>query len=523
MKETSEPRVKLNAVDRLVGWFSAGAAFKRTRQRVQTRQLEILHGLLEGHAARRNGDPWRQNLRYEAASRGRRTAGWRAPGTGPNEEILGSLHTLRARSRDLVRSDENAESAVRIHQSNMVGTGILPRVKLPKGDPLRDVARGLVEDHLETTAIDPEDAQNFYSIQSLAARELVEAGEVLIRRRWRRSSDRLPLPFQLQLIEADHLDTDKNETRKGRQIIQGIEYNARGQVAAYWLFPEHPGESSSLRSFVSKRIPARDIAHLKRIDRVGQVRGVPWGAPAMLKIRDSNDHHDAQLLRQKIAACYVGFVHDLEAQDDAVDTADREVEDFEPGTWRHLPPGKDITLARPPGVEGFESFSKITDRKIARGFGVTYEQLTGDYSEVNFSSGRMGWLEFHRLNQVHQWNLLIPQGWAKVWRWFQEAGVVAGRWDAETRIPVRWTPPRREMIDPVKETAGLKMGVRSGFTNLGEVIREAGFDPEELLDEQAEILKILDQLGLVLDSDPRRDKGRETVSKPAEPADEDED
>jgi capsid protein len=68
-----------------------------------------------------------------------------------------------------------------------------------------------------------------------------------------------------------------------------------------------------------------------------------------------------------------------------------------------------------------------------------------------------------------------------------------------------WTPPRREMIDPVKETEAMKSSVRAGFDSLSESVRQLGKDPKEHFSEMQKDFNMLDKLGLVLDSDPRKD------------------
>jgi hypothetical protein len=120
--------------------------------------------------------------------------------------------------------------------------------------------------------------------------------------------DGLPVPFQLQVLEPDHLDNGKTEDMAdGGYILQGIEFDALGRRRAYWLFPVHPGETRG-RSLASRPVPARQVLHLFERLRPGQVRGVPWFAPVILKLRDLDDYDDAELMRKKIEACFAAFV-----------------------------------------------------------------------------------------------------------------------------------------------------------------------------------------------------------------------
>mgnify|MGYP000910321870 CR=1 FL=1 len=84
---------------------------------------------------------------------------------------------------------------------------------------------------------------------------------------------------------------------------------------------------------------------------------------------------------------------------------------------------------------------------------------------------------------------------------FIEAAIVAGH-IAES-VPAGWTPPRREMIDPTKETAAAKEQVRCGFISRSEVVRQNGFDPDQVLDEIAEDNRKADAKKLRFDTDAR--------------------
>ena len=146
-------------------------------------------------------------------------------------------------------------------------------------------------------------------------RTMAESGEVLIRFRDRRIEDGLPVPLQLQVLEPDHLDSMKSgELPDGGFIVQGIEFDALGRRRAYWLFSTHPGDSRG-RSLVSKPVPAAQVLHLYERLRPGQVRGVPWFAPVILKLRDLDDYDDAELMRKKIEACFAAFVTGAQDED----------------------------------------------------------------------------------------------------------------------------------------------------------------------------------------------------------------
>jgi lambda family phage portal protein len=314
--------------------------------------------------------------------------------------------------------------------------------------------------------------------------------------------------MQLQVLEPDFIDTDKNATtsESGGPIVKGIEFDASSRPGAYWLFDQHPGSALSF-SLKSSRVPARDIAHVFDVERPGQVRGPSWLGSVIVSLRDFDEFEDATLMAKRIAACFAGFI--VEPDGDAParpavglpDPLRPGVEVIEPGMMRRILPGEDVKFNTPPSVPD-DGFSTRTLRRIGAGLGVTYEDLTGDYSQVNFSSARMSRLAHWANVEDWQWNMLIPQLCDPLWGWAMEAAELGG---IVGELPgVEWTPRPMPMIEPDREARANLMMIRSGQKNLSQVLREMGIDPEAHLAERAEDNALLDQLEIWLDSDPRR-------------------
>lgn len=475
---------KGNWIDSFVGYFSPEAGYRRMQFRLASEHLR----------------------KYEAASAGRRTGGWTtASGNSANAEIGPALSRVRERVRDLVRNNPNAERAVSLIEGYVVGTGIVASIQAPSKNQ-QDRLRGLWNDWADSTDCDVDGINNFYGLQALAMRTVAESGECLIVRRWRKKSDgyRIPVPFQIQVLEGDFIDTSKEgETSGGGFIRQGVEFNKRGQRVAYWLFNQHPGENalSTKQGLLSKRVEATDIRHLFRADRSGQVRGISWGAPCVIRIRDFDEYEDAQLLRQKIAACFSAFVGDIEAPADITRAKEQMHDKLEPGAIEILPPGKTVTFPNIPAVMDDGHTSRVL-RSIAMGWGVTYEGLTGDFSNVNYSSARLAMLDLKRNVGKWQWHMFIPRCAHSTFGWFLEAAEIDG---TDTRgARALWTPPKFEMIDPTKEIPATITAIRGGVQSLPEAIREQGNDFEDHMEQIRKSNELLDKLGLILDSDPRK-------------------
>ncbi len=449
---------------------------------------------------------------FEGASRGRRTDGWRAVTTDANAETFLANGRLRDVARDLVRNNAFAARAKAVIPANVVGAGIVLSVKAAR-QARQDRIKGLIRDHFETTAIDADGRLNIYGLQALAMATIVEAGEVLIRRRVRRAEDGLPLPLQLQVLEPDFLDTNVDgPLGNGNYAVQGIEFDLRGQRVAYYLFDQHPGDMRGFSGYRGNRVSADFVTHVYRVDRPGQVRGVTWFAPVITRLHDLADLSDAQLMKQKIAACFAAFIKDNgqgesyaqqpAGPDGAPVTNAYPIETFEPGMIERLGEGEDISFATPPQSQDFGPYSMLVLREIATGMNIPYEAMTGDLTGVNFSSGRMGWLEFQRAVEGWRWNMLIPGMMDPVMRWANEA-VRAVTMSSEP-YRVDCTPPRREMIDPANDIRAAQQAIRSGLSSRSSEVRKLGYEPEDIDAEIKADNERADKLGLVLDSDPRK-------------------
>lgn len=465
-------------------------------------------------------------LAYEGAGGGRRSTRWPRQGGSAVQVSRRDLKTLMLRCRHMVENNEVAGAGVEILESEIIGPGIVAQV-VPLGKSQRQVdaaKRGqeLWDAHFGTKKCDAREELTFYGQQAMAVRSMVEGGAVVIRRRQRRASDGLSLPMQLQMMEPDHIDLNKDDgfDRRGagrRRNIMGVEFDGLGRRSAYWLYPEHPGDSDAFLD--SRRVPASEVIHMREILRVGQVHGIPWIAPVLVRLSEWHDYMDAQLVRQKIAACFAGFeyIHDpslLQARNSVIgpdaEENDNEasIDSIEPGTMAKIQDGNRVEFSDPPQVEGIQEFARVSLRQIAAGLRIPYEQLAGDLTSVNFSSGRMGRLSFQR--SIRRWRekTIIPQLCAPVWDWFiQAATEITGQLDEP--VGVNWTPPPPEFIDPRVEVRALTQQIRSGFQNVDTVIRQFGNDPTEFLQRRKALNDQLDALGIVLDSDPRQDQGRQ--------------
>jgi lambda family phage portal protein len=317
------------------------------------------------------------------------------------------------------------------------------------------------------------------------------------------------VPLKLQVLESEHLDSSKDGVLANGNIIRsGIEFDKSGKRAAYYLFKEHPGESSlyAACNIMSVRIPASEILHIFKPLRPGQIRGEPWLSNVLLKLHDLDQYEDAELVRKKTAAMFAGFVTRLDPETDMFADQHDVGSDFhglEPGTMQFLDPGEDVKFSSPADVGGtYEAFIKQQLRAISVGLGITYEQLTGDLSGVNYSSIRAGLVEFRRKCAALQHNLIVFQLCRPIWTRWIELAVLSDAvkiLNDPTLSSVKWIPQGFAWVDPLKEQNAQMHAVRCGFKSRAEVVSELGYDIEEIDAEIAADNQRAKEMGLNFD------------------------
>lgn len=487
-------------LDRMIGWLSPAAGAKRAQARMMM-----------------------STLGYEGAKQGRRTDGWVTLSTDADTESQSVVYRLRDRARDLVRNNPYAASAVDVRSTEVIGSGIVAEVEHKGLSKLWEIF---------TENCDVDGATDFYGMQALIERCRMESGEVLVRFvSVPRTSAEIKMgmvPFALRVLEPDYIDQSRDgRGENGNAIRYGLEYDSSQRVVAYWLYDRHPGEGT-LSSFGatgmnSTRVPASEILHLYRHLRPGQSRGVTDFAPVMARMRNLDDYDDAEVMRKKLEACLAAFVTSPAGPQanplGAVSTdSTGRVETLYPGMVSYMAHGEDVTFADPKASGGYAEFKRFSARDIATGLGIPYELMTGDLSQVNYSSYRAGLIRFRRRLEQDQWHLYIPRFCAPVFnRFADEARAMRGAPSMGLHKPVAWTPPRFELIDPLKETQAELEAVLAGFDTWDEVVRKRGWTATEQLDGIEKWQKELDRRGIVLKSDHRTAVAQASQSAPVEP------
>lgn len=475
---------------------------------------------------------------YAGAQVGRLTGDWTALQTSADSEILTSLRLLRARSRELVRDNEYAKQAVRVVKNNVIGVGVGMQAQISNArGKLVDGINNNIEDEWEEWC----DGDSCHTggllglsdIERLVFDELVTAGEVLIRY-IDQPFGNSRIPLALEVIEADRLLDNWQAARapNGNAIRMGVEVDQWGRPVAYWLHPRHPGDYQFTSFVPSKfiRIPAGEIEHLYVIDRWPQTRGEPWMHATLTRLHNMAGYEEAEIVAARASANIVGFIRTPEPTVPDDHEGGRAVIDTEPGTWQTLLPGEQIDGFNPSRPNAaLEPFMRFMLRGFAAGVGVSYESVSRDYSQSNYSSSRLALLDDRDLWRVLQGWYIRRFRWRLHRRWL-DAAVLVGAVKAPDYYTnpkkyrrVRFKPRGWSWIDPAKEVAAYKLAVRCGFMSPDEVIAQTanGADIEDVYKTIARSRDLAADLGLVFDTDPAlvNEKGQVQTSAPgSEPA-----
>ncbi len=434
-----------NPIDVVVNFFNPESGLKRTRARiVQTAIRE-----------------------YDISSRGRRTDGWNRKNTSGAGEVSKGVSLATAGAQELGRNNPLANRVKRVWANNIVGAGISVDVTATNDKKAKKFQESW-DNWAESTDCDFEGHYDLYGLQWLWSTVVVESGGVFIRKHINAA---LKFPLQLQTFEQSQLDRAKT----GLDIVDGIEYTKEGQLKGYWFLTD----SRKLRT-ESKFYPAENIVHIFRKERPGQHLGMTWLAAVATLMRDYDTYKDAKLMQQQISALFALFVEDA---DEKLGLGGDGTKDFpdelEPAMIQHIKPGSTPHVVTPPRADNAMGFDTGLKRDMAVGVGLTYEQITGDYSLVNFASGRMGRSEFYNELDFAQ-KLMFKPGLQKVFRWFDGIyQAVTGKGD----FSPDWTFPARAAVNPQEEFDVLAAKVRSGMISPTKAAKILGERLEKVVEQ----------------------------------------
>lgn len=466
---------------------------------------------------------------YQAARSSRLTSGWATSTTSADSELSASLTALRNRSRALVRDAAYAKRAKVVVQNNVIGAGIgMQGQVMSSRDTLREDVNTAIEEAWRDWSCSEYchtgGTLHFCDLERALMGQVFDAGEVFVRKHYRPFGGG-EIPFALEMIEAERIADEFSyppSAAAGAIIKMGIEVDIYGRPLAYWLRQRHPGELRVLPGEADKleRVPAEQILHLRLVDRWPQTRGEPWLHAVARKLNDMDGYSEAEIVAARGSANYLNTIetaegeHPLATPVDPSNPGGEQEVITEPGMTLRLAVGEKMNFNNPSRPNtALDPFMRYMLREVAAGTGVSYESLSRDYSQSNYSSSRLALLDDRDLwRMLQQWflrNFRLPLHK----EWLRSA--VLARAVAPVRVEEYAVDPKKfeavlfkprgwSWIDPTKEVEAYKEAIKAGFTTVTDVIAQTGGgqDIEDVLQQRDRELKLMDDLDLEFDTSP---------------------
>lgn len=466
---------------------------------------------------------------YHGAEDRRSLKDWKAAAGSADAQTLDQLPTLRSRSRDLRRNAPYAAGAIHQNVTNIVGGGIKVRPSIDRGAlGLSEEEARRWEDHVKTLfrswaeseSADVTRTDDFYGLQGLACRSVLESGDLLVIRRMQEDPGRNDvLGLELQFVEADRVSNPHGRMNE-ENLTAGVETNEKGAPVAYHVKDEHPGDVLGFGGLGTQswtRVPAFGSRSGDRLSfllyerlRPNQTRGVPYLAPVIEPLKQLDRYSEAELDATVIASMYTVFTK-LEQQqwpgEDAELGLPGEPEGEEgaadpgeialgKGTIVDLAPGEDIEIADPERPnDDFSPFEEAIIRQVGVALEIPFEVLRQHY-QSSYSAARaalqQAWQAFSRrriwltrrfCQRVYEWALweMVARGLVEAPGFFEDP-VLRRAW-----ARAAWTGPAKPVIREDRQVEAAALRVQEGFsTREDETAALTGGDFRRNVEKRAE-------------------------------------
>ena len=476
----------MSFLDNIIAFVSPSWAYKREAYR-------------QGYEELRN---------YDAGSYEKSNQNWRVVNQSAEYTDRGSRDNVRARARDLERNSDIMNSVVGAFKRNIIGGGYHIQAKTGDTD-LNDKIEKAWKKWCKKQNCDVTGTQSFNQIMRMAVeRKKIDGGILFIKRYTKEGF----VPFQLQMIEVDELDLNQTTPKKvGNKVVGGIEYNSFNKPQGYYI-RQYSLDGYSMTDPVY--VEAKDVIFYFTKTRPSQLREISDMAPTIPRIRDLNEFMVAVSVKERIAACLSVFVKKMLPATAGMGGYGRtnggeskssyEGKTITPGMIKELNAGDEIQVVNPTGqAADATSFTKLQQRLVGAGQGISYEATSRDMSESNYSSARQGMIEDELTFDEDR--ELVVEILDEIYETFVIslvlAGVVSipGFWgNKEEYLAHEWVQEPKPWIDPAKESKANETALRSGQKTFKQIAAESGKDWRTQIDDMAEVIEYGKEKGIDL-------------------------
>jgi lambda family phage portal protein len=326
-------------------------------------------------------------------------------------------------------------------------------------------------------------------------------------------------------------------TVESDRLRAGIALGPNGERQGYYIRVGHPddplqvqGAATPTWQLVPRATPwgRRNVVHHYEQQRPGQLRGAPLLSSVVKKMRMLGRYDEVELQAAVLNALLTAFIQtpfDQEAMAGSL-AGSGELDQYSKARAAYhedgpiamdglrmgfLFPGEQPVIAdakRP--ASGFEAFFRTGLRNMASAAGLSYEQWSMDWSQVNYSSARAALLEVWRGLTARKGH--FASGFQQPWYAnVMEEGFETGRIKPPAGAPdyqdargaycsARWIGPGRGWVDEEKEANGAGLRMEFGLSTLERECATQGDDWVDVLKQRARERKMMDELGIPIES-----------------------
>ncbi|RWX68914.1 phage portal protein, partial [Mesorhizobium sp. M4B.F.Ca.ET.089.01.1.1] len=476
---------------------------------------------------------------YDGADKLSRLAGWQPPLRSADADLLPLKDDLDARSIDTARNDAYVAGGATIRKDSIVGTLFLlnakPETKVLFGkedEKWEAEAQEEIETKFTLWAESPQcwpDARRTKTLTDIVRLSVgvhLMGGEVLQSAEW--FDDGRPYASAIQMIDTARLSDPKDrifQPFKGSRLRKGVELDSFGAPQAYYIRSGHPADyrGNVIVTPTWKRVPARKswgrmiINHVFEELRPDQTRGVAAMVTALSEMRMTKHFRRTELERAVVAATYAASIESEIPQDvtaalgggagDGNATTTwmmaylNAVSEYASGAKNLHMDGAKIPIFAPgtklkiqnPGANSpqGDKFEQSLLRYIAAALNVSYEQLSRDFTQTNYSSARAALGETFK-TMMSLKRIVADKVANFVYRLWLEEAINYNELEcfkrrdvprfyeglnAEAFSACEWIGAGQGQIDPLKETQAAVLKIKNGLsTKETEIAKMSGGD-----------------------------------------------
>lgn len=441
---------------------------------------------------------------YDAGSYDKGNRNWRVSNNSAEYTDRYSRDDVRARARDLERNSDIMNSVVGAFKRNIVGGGYHVQVKT-EDEELNKKIEQAWKKWCKKQNCDVTGTQSLNQIIRMAVeRKKIDGGILFIKRY---TSDGF-VPFKLQMIEVDELDSGVMQPRNsGNKVAGGIEFNPFNKPVGYYI-RQYDIDGYNLKEPVY--VEAKDVIFYFTKKRPSQLREMSDMSPTIPRIRDVNEFMTAVSVKERIEACLSIFIKKQlptsgigrGGSGPIIDRVSYDGKMLTPGMIKELNAGDEIQVVNPSG-QGADatSFTKLQQRLVGAGQGISYEATSRDMAESTYSSARQGLIE-DDLTYKEDKELLI-EVLDEIYETFVISAVLCGVidvprfWQEKDRfLSHEWIQEPKPWIDPYKESNANKIAIQTGQKTYKQIAAENGRDWRSQIDDMAEVMVYGKEKGL---------------------------